>query len=196
MGSLSSFADTELIALIQASNNAAYKEVYDRYSLVLLNHIYNKTRDREEAKDIIHEVFASLWVNRESLDPARSLSGFLFTCARNVIFNQFNRKHVQKKYLSSLSEFALQDHFTADHRVREKIMTTIIEEEIDRLPKKTAEVFRLSRNEYLSHKEIAGKLRISDQTVSKHITNALKILRMRLGILFYILLVLFVVYIL
>jgi hypothetical protein len=40
MGSLSSFADTELITLIQAGNSAAYKEVYDRYSLILLNHTY------------------------------------------------------------------------------------------------------------------------------------------------------------
>lgn len=191
MGSLSSLSDSELIILVQADNSAAYKEVYDRYSLILLNHAYNKTRDREEAKDIVHEVFANLWENRECLNPLKSLSGFLFTCIRNIIFNQFNRKLIQEKYLSSLNAFVLEDNCAADHQLRERMMTTIIEEEIDRLPRKTAAVFRLSRYGHLSHKEIAGKLSISDQTVSKHITNTLKILRIRLGLLLYILLVLF-----
>jgi len=52
-------------------------------------------------------------------------------------------------------------------------------------------VFELSRKEHLSHKEIAQRLDISEQTVSKHVTNALKILRVKLGILAYVLLLIY-----
>jgi RNA polymerase sigma-70 factor (ECF subfamily) len=73
--------------------------------------------------------------------------------------------------------------------VREKQLAAIIEREIAALPPKMREVFVLSRKEYLTHKEIAELLGISEQTVSKHVTNALKILRVKLGAVAYILLI-------
>jgi len=54
------------------------------------------------------------------------------------------------------------------------------------LPPKMREIFELSRKEYLSHKEIAEKLGISEQTVSKQVSNALKILRTKLGFFAYL----------
>lgn len=65
----------------------------------------------------------------------------------------------------------------------------LIEKEIDALPPKMREVFKLSRQHHLSHSQIAAKLDISEQTVSKQITNALKILRTRLGITLYLLMI-------
>ena len=66
-------------------------------------------------------------------------------------------------------------------------MGTIIEKEIAELPAKMREVFELSRKQHFSHKQIAEKLEISEQTVSKHVANALRILRVRLGVFIYLL---------
>lgn len=57
----------------------------------------------------------------------------------------------------------------------------IIEMEIERMPSKMRQIFELSRNEYLSHKEIASRLEISDKTVKTQINNVLKLISMRLG---------------
>jgi RNA polymerase sigma-70 factor (family 1) len=180
-----SLDDTQLSDLLKSGDRAAYTEIYDRYVLVLLGHAYNKARDREAAKDAVHEVFVTLWAKRSSL-TIDNLPGYLFRSVRNVILNQVAHEAVRDRYISSMVTFAA-GYETTDHLVREKQLMAIIEKEIDALPPKMREVLRLSRNENLSHKEIAEKLDISEQTVSKQITNALKILRIKLGVLVYVL---------
>jgi len=187
MVTCSSLSDSELVTLLQSGDGGAYKEIYERYSIIILNHAYNKTRDREEAKDLVHEAFTTLWANRYDVKLNINLSGYLYTCVRNGFLNHVARNGVQSKYLASLKDFSLQGEVVTDHLVRERQLMGIINKEIADLPPKMSEVFKLSRNEYLSHKEIAKKLGISEQTVSKQVTNALKILRVKIGVIVYIL---------
>ncbi|WP_257666823.1 RNA polymerase sigma factor [Parapedobacter tibetensis] len=187
MAAYTSKSDLELATLLQADDEAAYAELYRRYALMLLNHAYNKTRDREEAKDIVHEVFSMLWSRRKALRFSSNLSGFLYTAVRNIILNQVTRREVEAKYFQSMQHFADTEESIADYLIREQQLAELVEREIEQLPKKMRQVFTLSRKEYLSHQEIAEKLGISEQTVSKHVTNALKILRGKLGILVYLL---------
>ncbi|MDO7743049.1 MAG: sigma-70 region 4 domain-containing protein, partial [Pedobacter sp.] len=81
----------------------------------------------------------------------------------------------------------------ADHRIRERDLATIIEKEISCLPAKMREVFELSRKSHLSHKEIAILLDLSELTVRTQVKKALRILRLKLGLLIY-LLILFKIY--
>ena len=180
------YTDQHLTDLLKLDDRMAYTEIYDRYIFTLLNHVYNRTRNREEAKDIVHEVFAKLWASREQLQITNNLAGFLYTAARNIILNQITRKEVQSKYLASILNFAEEPQTVTDYRLRENQLIAVIEKEIAELPAKMREVFELSRKEHLSHREIALRLDISEQTVSKHITNALKILRVKLGLLTYL----------
>lgn len=187
MTNYNTHSDAELLNLLRLDDRAAYTEIYDRYIFVLLNHAYNKTRGREEAKDIVQEVFATLWAKRGALNIDH-LAGYLFRSVRNIFLNQVAHQAVQDKFILSMEKFAASNEIP-DHLVREKQLIAIIEREIAALPSKMREVFELSRKEHLTHKEIAEKLTISEQTVSKHVTNALKILRVKLGVLVYILLI-------
>ncbi|MNL17944.1 RNA polymerase sigma factor [compost metagenome] len=56
-------------------------------------------------------------------------------------------------------------------------LTRLIDKEVSALPQKMKEIFEMSRNQELSHREIAAQLNISDHTVKKQINNAIKILR-------------------
>jgi len=189
MDTIKTLSDAELVDLLKSGDQLAYTEIYDRYILILLNHAYNKTRDREEAKDIVHEVFATLWARRENFNCQSNLSGYLYTAVRNNILNQVVHNDVKGKYLASIAQFIYNNNsqIITDHLVREHQLSSIIEKEIAELPPKMREVFELSRKQHFSHKQIAEKLEISEQTVSKHVTNALRILRVRLGVFIYLL---------
>lgn len=187
MADYTSYSDAELTKMLCAGDRAAYAEVYQRYVFPLLNHAYNKTRDREEARDIVQEVFTTLWAKKESIEIG-NLAGYLFKSVRNIFLNQIAHRAVQDKYLLSMEHFAASAE-VPDHLVRERGLMAIIEREIAALPPKMREVFELSRKEHLSHKEIAEKLGISEQTVSKQVTNALRILRPKLGALAWALLI-------
>lgn len=183
----SKLTDEKLILLLKGGDHKAYAQIYDRYKFILHAHAINKLRDREEARDIIQEVFTYLWAKREQIEFTGSLSGYLYGAVRNAILNKMSRNRVHEKYHDAMKAFALQEQVVTDHRVREKLLQESIEREIAMLPPKMKAIFIMSRKEYLSHREIAWKLEISEQTVSKQITNALKILKVKLGIVVYLL---------
>lgn len=183
-------SDQELVILLNKGDRRAFAQIYDRYKFILHAHAVNKLRDREEARDIIQEVFTYLWSKYDVINLSGNLSGYLYGAVRHAILNKITRKQVQQKYLDSLKEFSAQDNILTDHRVRENQLRTLIEQEIKMLPPKMRVVFELSRKEHLSHREIAWKLEISEQTVSKQITNALRILKLKLGVLAYLTLML------
>ncbi|QEM10420.1 RNA polymerase sigma factor [Mucilaginibacter rubeus] len=183
----SKLTDEKLILLLKGSDHKAYAQIYDRYKFILHAHAINKLRDREEARDIIQEVFTYLWAKREQIEFTGSLSGYLYGAVRNAILNKMSRNRVHEKYHDAMKAFALHEQVVTDHRVRENLLRESIEREIAMLPPKMKAIFIMSRKEYLSHREIAWKLEISEQTVSKQITNALKILKVKLGIVVYLL---------
>ena len=143
-------------------------------------------RDRDEAKDIIHEVFLNLWTKRKTLAYTDNLGPFLYASVRNRIFNLISHKRIVSIYVSSLQQIIDDGEYITDEALREKELRLIIDKEISTLPKKMQEVFKLSRNEHLSHRQIAEKLDLSEQTVRKHIQHALKILRIKLGIFLFL----------
>lgn len=187
MGSIyESTSDAELINLLRAGNRLAYTEIYSRYKLVLHTHAYKWMRDREEAMDMIHELFTILWDKRETIQFNTNLSGYLYISLRNKIFNRISKKRFETRYIDSLQEFINKGDCITDYRIREKQLADIIEKEIAALPPKMREVFELSRKSNLSHKEIAQQLDLSEQTVRKHIQHALRILKSKLGLIFFL----------
>lgn len=181
-----STSDTELLGLLKSGDRLAYTEIYNRYKLVLHTHAYKWMRDREEAMDIIHELFTVLWDRRESIQFSSSLSGYLYISLRNKIFNRVSKKKFEAQYIDSLQEFIQKGHCITDHRIREKQLSELIEKQISALPAKMRQVFELSRKSNLSHKEIAEQLQLSEQTVRKHIQHALRILKSKLGLIIFL----------
>jgi RNA polymerase sigma-70 factor (family 1) len=176
--------DNELIRLLKKSDHAAYTEIYNRYSHLLFVHAYKKLRDENQAKDVLHDVFATLWFSRESDLQLSNLGGYLYTAVRNRVFDLFAHEQVKSKYIDSLNAYlSTRTSMPTDHLVRENDLKVYIEKEIQALPPKMKLMFELSRKENLSHKEIASKLGTSENNVSTQITTALRILRTKLGVI-------------
>ena len=184
MHAYQSFDDQTLLTLLRQGDKDAYTVIYDRYKNLLYSHAYKKLCDTEEVKDVLQDLFTNLWNKRADIPVAMNLSGYLYAGIRNRILNLLSHKAVEHKYIASLQQFIQEGAYTTDLALREKEMAECIQKEIDLLPPKMREVFLLSRNEHLSHQEIAERLGISEQTVAKQVTNALRILRVRLGSLF------------
>ena len=89
-----------------------------------------------------------------------------------------------------MQNFIADSGIQTDFLIRENDLKTLIEKEIQALPPRMKEAFQLSRKEKLSHKEIANLMDISEQTVSTQIKKALRILRVRLGLIIYLIMLL------
>lgn len=186
MGDYNLNTDDELLQLLKERNHQAYAEIYKRYWALLFRYSRKILQNDEESRDVVQDIFVMLWSKSETLDIHTSLSCFLYAAARNSILKRFQRGKVKTNYLNSLEKFIETGNNTTDHLVRNRELVKRIEQEVALLPAKMREVFELSRNAHLSHREIALHLAISDKTVKKQMNNALKILRLKLGSLFFL----------
>jgi RNA polymerase sigma-70 factor (family 1) len=182
------FSDIELTGLLKLGDGNAFKEIYERYNSLLYIHAIKKLPNQEEAKDIIQEVFSVIWDRRGDFEVKTNLAGYLYTCVHHKILDHFIHRSTVHKYIDSLQNFLDENRYSADHLVREKQLAEIIEREIAALPPKMRVVFELSRKDNLSHKEIAARLGISEETVKSQVKNALKILRAKLGLIAFLIL--------
>lgn len=167
---------------MQQGDIMAFEIIYHCYRGLLYVHAAKHLKDQEDAKDIIHDIFSNLWQNRETLQIQDNLTAYLYQSVRNRIINHQLKNRRADEYVDSFQVFLNTIQADTDHLAREKILLECIEQEIATLPNKMRTVFELSRKQGLSHKEIAARLNISEQSVRSHIKGALKILRPRLGI--------------
>jgi RNA polymerase sigma-70 factor (family 1) len=176
-----SFTDAELIALLKQGDRAAFAEIFDRHWGSLYIHAEKMLHDREEARDIVQEVFISLWDKAGEREITSSLSAYLFSSTRNKVLNLIRDKKTRSGYINLFALYIEGHHNDTLEFIEEKELLGAIEAVIQSLPEKMRKVFELSRKEHLSHKEIAAKLDISDGTVKRQISNALHVLRTELN---------------
>lgn len=176
MSVYSKFSDQELTVLLKQGDRLAFTEAYNRYWAEMYYHAFRLLKDEENAKDVVQDIFSNLWLKSASLNEEAKLSGHLYIAVRNKVFNLIAQKKVRNDYLSSVAAF-FSDTVNDASLLDEREILAAVEAEIQNLPPKMKEIFELSRKENLSHREIAEKLNISDQTVKKQVQNALKILK-------------------
>lgn len=160
-----------------------FKIIYKKYFNVLHAYSLRFVSKGEVAEDIVQEVFLECWDRRRSIDVAESLKPYLYTLTRRKSID-FLRKSESKNLLFSEIETHLDQLFfetlTLDDPIDMREIGQIIEEAILLLPPKCKEVFLLSRESGMKNKQIAESLGLSVKTVEKHITKAIKQIRLAL----------------
>ena len=194
MQNVQNINDLILLHKLKEGDNSAFQELYNKYYSILYLHVYQKLKDREVAKDIVHDLFISIWQKRSELSIKGQVSSYMYAAIRNRVIDYISKEKSKLKYLETLTEPSQQESSEPDYLLREKQLAEQIESVLDRLSPRVKEVFDLSRKEYLSHKEIANKLNISEHSVRGYIKLALRLLKMKFGSILYLMLIFFCKY--
>lgn len=145
----------------------------------LTRYAYSITKEQTSAEDVVQQLFVKLWEKRNDLSIQTDPKSYLFRATYNASINVWKkRQRMDRDGEVSSSTFASEQ--TSD-RVLSKELEERIENAIQTLPEKCQEVFRLSRFNELSYKEIAEELDISSKTVENHMGKALKLMRQELS---------------
>ncbi|MGV3559483.1 RNA polymerase sigma-70 factor [Larkinella arboricola] len=157
-----------------------FEQIFHDYFPRLVNFAYSYISDWEEARNIAQEVLLTLWRKREELDDHSNINGYLLTLTRNQCLNYLKSFHhkVRRSAELELNQQALQ-HIDENWLTFQELEDAI-QAAIDSLPAQCRQVFRMSRFQHLSHREIADQLNISQKTVENHIGKALSVLRHKL----------------
>lgn len=191
MSTTKSYTDQQLLDCLKSGDQLAFAEIYERYWKVMYFHVLKMLGDEDDAKDVVQELFAALWTKGSNIPFNTNLSGYLYITARNKVINLIQQKKVRRDYLSALTTFVDEAGNGTVEQIDEKELLLIVEKEIQNLPVKMRQVFELSRKDYLSHKEIASQLNISDKTVKKQIGYAIRVIKLKLDVLTRVILILF-----
>jgi RNA polymerase sigma-70 factor (ECF subfamily) len=175
-------SDVQLIGLLKADDEAALTIIYKRYWASLFSSAYNILKNKQACEDIIQELFIKLWDCRAEVQISVSLKAYLYASVRYGVYRQIKTGSVRSEIFDDLIERLHTP--TAYGSIEHKELLLQINRVIDTLPDKCREVYKLSREECLSHKQIAMQLNISTKTVENHLTKALRELRGSLGAAF------------
>ncbi|MBL1407246.1 sigma-70 family RNA polymerase sigma factor [Sphingobacterium faecale] len=174
------WSEKDLLMGIQRGDYAAFTEVYHRFVEKLYTFSQKIDLDSADREDVIQEVFSSLWLRRAELN-IENLGAWLFMSVRKQALYQLRKKKYQDRYMQSIVEFISPFYDPILGIIQEKELQLYLDTQLTKMPPRAQEIFRLSRNEHLSHKEIAERLDISEKTVRKQIQNVLKVFRYKLG---------------
>lgn len=172
--------DVELMGRMRSGDDTALKLIYKKYWNPLFSSAYNILRDQQACEDIIQDIFINLWNKREQIEIKVSLKSYLFASARYEVYRQVRYGSVREDIFKNVHE-RLQtpsEYGNIEHRELLSQINSIV----DKLSAKCKVVYKLSREEQLSHKEIASQLDISTKTVENHLNKALRQLRISLGL--------------
>lgn len=155
--------------------------MYNRYVVYLVNIAAQKVDDTDTAKEIVQDVFLSFYLRKQELETVSSLKAYLYTALRNKIYSHYRKVLTRRKYeLQAQNNLSVvTNNLHEEHEAKE--LKQILDEKINELPAQCRKVFLMSREEQLTHKEIAEQLNISPNTVDQHIQKALRILRATAG---------------
>lgn len=185
MKNYKSYRYQELLPLIKQGDQRAFAVLYDLFAPDLISFIAKKIANSETAEDILHDLFISVWRNREMIDEIESLPAYLFSSCRYLILAQY-RQEMKIKLTHDFEHLEFEDEtIPIEDQLYYRYIIDIVTKEIENLPDKCKAVFKLSREYYLSNKEIAYKLNISESTVEKHINKAIRHLRTATSHLFH-----------
>ena len=177
MGDRYTYDERTLTHLLQQGDEEAFELLYNRYWEKLLTVAYHRTGSMETAKELVQDVFTNLWRRRNHLNIKTTFAAYIFSAMKYTILDYIRSQAVKEKYAEAIKKTALGTDNTTIDFIAYRELNSILEKEINKLPEKCRMVFRLSRVEHYSTKEIAEKLQISPKTVENQLTKALKVLR-------------------
>lgn len=169
-----------MVKSLRAGHEHAYAKVFFEHYRPLTIFALKYVNDMDTAKELVQDLFASIYENRKSLIITTSLRSYLYQAIKNRCLNHLKKDSVRRHYREQVKEQrnpieSLEDQILANE-LEHRIFLLI-----SKLSAKCQEVFIMSRVKGLKNREIADKLDISIRTVETHISYALRLLRENLG---------------
>jgi RNA polymerase sigma-19 factor, ECF subfamily len=173
----STYHDQELLTRLRSGDKEAFAIIYQQYWDLLYGMAWNRLKDGLMAEDVVHDVFASLWRNRQK-QQIQCLKSYLATAVKYIILKELRKAALLQGYRNKQTDQPLMP--ANDAALDARRILDMLQKEVATLPEKCRLVFRFSREEGMSVKQIADEMDISPKTVQNQLNKALKHLRVAL----------------
>ena len=167
----SALNDQQLLALLKEANKDAFAEIYNRYWNSMYWSAYYVIKNESVAQDAVQEVFIALWQRNAEVD-IEMLNAYLHQAVRFQILKAIKKQKADEQFYSRLVNITA--NIVYENPLLFKEQESLLKDILDTLPEDCRLIFRMSREEQLTYKQIAQQLSISEKTVEKKMTLCLK----------------------
>ncbi|AIM35253.1 hypothetical protein KO02_00145 [Sphingobacterium sp. ML3W] len=156
-------------------NDSVYKSIFDYYYPKLFPSCLKSVKQGEDCEEIVMNILLNIWQHRKKLLQVEEFERYIFTVLRNQVADYHRKNILETKDIETVP---LDQLGSIDHpELSFKELQGIYMEAVNKLPEKRREVFLMSREQGLTHQQIAQENNISVNTVNNHIKSAMKIIR-------------------
>ena len=172
--------DISLLTSVSDGDQLAFRKLFDAYRNKVFTYAIRYLKSREQAEEIVQNVFLKIWLKRGSLIEINNFGGYLRTVANNATLDALKKRASEYKYKNeSLQEWSDLDNAT-EEAIFSKDAQSYVSRALDQLPKQQRLVYQMCHIDCLKQKEVAEKLNISPLTVKVHLREAVKGLKVLL----------------
>ncbi|QXV64710.1 RNA polymerase sigma-70 factor [Mucilaginibacter sp. 21P] len=169
--------EEQLLLNLKRGDDAVFTEIYNRHWEEMLNIAYRRLGSREDAEEVVQEVFVSLFLRKQEISLRTSLTIYLRAALKYKVIDAYRSQQMHIRHISNILSETSTNYDAPDQKMSLKEMQRDVMEIVEKLPVKCREVFVKSRFEHLSHQLIAESMGISVSTVKKHICKATALIR-------------------
>ena len=166
-----------IVKRLAGDDKKALDELYNYYYPRLYAFSKRFLKVEDDINDILQDVFIKLWENRKNIKNVETFNAWIFTITKNTVVSYFRERIKLTEFESRVREMASTEGYLTDTTAEYEDIKEKVGQLIEKLPEKRKQIFKLSREQGLSNKEIAAEMGISVKTVEDHIMHAIRFLK-------------------
>lgn len=169
--------EESLLEHVAKGNEHAFRKLFDSYHNQVYGYAFRFLKSRDQAEEVVQEIFLKIWIGRENLVEIRNFGGYI-----RVLTNHHTLDLLRKKAVEFRAQNGKLKQWTdVDLQTMEEIILRnsgdYMKLAIDRLPKQQKAVYQMYYQDGVKHADIAQQLNISPLTVKVHLREAIKTLK-------------------
>ena len=165
---------------LKKADSKAFELLSKTYAPRIFNFSKKYLQNNEDCEEIVQITFEALWKNKEKLDENRPVSTYIYSIAKNWIIYLLRKEVYKKAFIEYISHQKADLSFVVDNQIAFNELNKILEEVINKLPKRRKLIYNMRRKKGYSYKEIAEKLSISESTVNTQITKSIEFIKKKI----------------
>jgi len=173
-----SHTEQELLTLVSGGDERAFRTLLSGYYGQLFNYIFSFIKSRQIAEELVMDVFLKIWLGRDIIPQIEKFDAFLFRVAQNKSVDFLRSAARDPKFQDMLwDQIQLVNNVQADSSILLREYEDQLRKAVSLLSPQRKKVYQLSREQDMTHDQIAVQLKLSKHTVNNHIVEAQRFIR-------------------
>ncbi|PXY39406.1 RNA polymerase subunit sigma-24 [Flavobacterium cheongpyeongense] len=177
---IKTYDDHKLWNKLKAGDEKSFSLLFEKYYGDLINYGNSFSPFAEKVQDCVQDVFADIWLYRESLQEPDVVKAYLLSSVRKRIARLYERDHIFRKITTTdsiefLLDFSVEHELIADEATAESVL--YLNKLLNDLPARQKEALFLRYNQGLNIEQIAEMLDVNYQSASNLLHRGLLTLR-------------------